>query len=191
MNWQIERLFFLFYFFNHYCLPRMDCFRHLRKDFYKGYVSACRCSINTPTHSGCYGRHFGECVFRSATTTSRQLMGRQGVSLFPGLTWVCRWFSCFGRRQPPLLLFNAGIFFGLAPAPGSHHSPAAPSAFLLTGGAMFLVYISERLDKLKLGNGTSLLIFVTHGTARWGKKITVLFGIMYLADDANSDPGSF
>jgi len=36
----------------------------------------------------------------------------------------------------------------------------AQSAFLLTGGAMFLVYISERLDKLKLGNGTSLLIFV-------------------------------
>eukprot|EP00667_Euglena_gracilis_P004823 EG_transcript_4847 len=36
----------------------------------------------------------------------------------------------------------------------------AQSTGLLTAGAMSLVWVSERIDKLKLGNGTSLLIFV-------------------------------
>ena len=32
---------------------------------------------------------------------------------------------------------------------------------LLTGGAMALVYIAETISKLKLGNGTSVLIFAS------------------------------
>jgi len=35
------------------------------------------------------------------------------------------------------------------------------STVLLTGGAMFLVYLAETIGKLKLGNGTSILIFAS------------------------------
>eukprot|EP00873_Tetraselmis_striata_P046423 jgi/Tetstr1/466687/TSEL_001002.t1 len=37
----------------------------------------------------------------------------------------------------------------------------AEGVFLLTGGAMALVYIAETISKLKLGNGTSILIFAS------------------------------
>ena len=35
------------------------------------------------------------------------------------------------------------------------------NSLLLTGGAMFLVWIADEITKLKLGNGTSILIFVS------------------------------
>ena len=35
------------------------------------------------------------------------------------------------------------------------------NTLLLTGGAMALVYIAETISKLKLGNGTSILIFAS------------------------------
>ena len=37
----------------------------------------------------------------------------------------------------------------------------AGNALLLTGGAMALVWIADEITKLKLGNGTSILIFVS------------------------------
>jgi preprotein translocase SecY subunit len=50
----------------------------------------------------------------------------------------------------------------------------AQSIGLLTGGAMGLVFISERLDKLKLGNGTSLMIFANIVSALPGSIGTAL-----------------
>eukprot|EP00951_Prasinocladus_malaysianus_P029205 scaffold268542_cov39-Prasinocladus_malaysianus.AAC.1 len=63
----------------------------------------------------------------------------------------------------------------------------AEGTFLLTGGAMTLVYIAETISKLKLGNGTSILIFASIASS---VPSSIGAAITQSSQDANVGTGS-
>jgi len=86
-------------------------------------------------------------------------------------------WNCWGKlREVLLIIWQAiGQVFYLRPYVNDFSTEwVLSSVTLLTLGAVFTTYLSERISDLKLGNGTSLLIFtniISYLPASFGRTV--------------------